>query len=227
MESFQWHREQLLQMQREQEARMLNQDLAGPVAPISDLGVPGNNLQHSFSSQPTSRFTLDSASAEFAASAVINFSQLGANTIKSVGDVEVVKTESVINTNLVTCVGDKNASTSVVSDAAVTIPSSSFISSLSSSTFSVSSLPSSSPFSLITSKPSASPSSPAALQLPHVLVTSSSLPAVPTVSAASLLSASQPVRQLLLPAQLVQQRGTTNGPLTATSILPSPLTQGM
>ncbi|KAK7480951.1 hypothetical protein BaRGS_00027766 [Batillaria attramentaria] len=82
LESFQCHREQLMQMQREQEARLLNQDLAGPSINGNDVGNPGNNLQHSFSSQPTSRFTLDSASAEFAVSAVINASDLSTNAMK-------------------------------------------------------------------------------------------------------------------------------------------------
>ena len=69
MESFQSHREQLLQMQREQQEQLLRQQ-------TSDLDTSFNGLEHSFSSQSSSRFTLDTASAKFAVSAVMNSSQL-------------------------------------------------------------------------------------------------------------------------------------------------------
>ncbi|XP_062566237.1 enhancer of polycomb homolog 1-like [Saccostrea cucullata] len=69
MESFQSHKEQLLQMQRAQQEQLLKQD-------TSDLNNSCNGLEHSFSSQPTSRFTLDSDSAKFAVSAVMNTSQI-------------------------------------------------------------------------------------------------------------------------------------------------------
>lgn len=60
MESFANHQEQLLAMQRQQQEELLKR---------TDL-ESSFDLDHSFSSQPTSRFTLDSASARFAASAV-------------------------------------------------------------------------------------------------------------------------------------------------------------
>lgn len=63
VESFQNHREQLLQMQRQQQEQLLKQE--------TDIDT-SFSLDHSFASQPTSRFTLDSASAQFAASAVCN-----------------------------------------------------------------------------------------------------------------------------------------------------------
>jgi hypothetical protein len=66
IESFQNHQEQLLQMQREQQEQMLRYQ-------TTDLDS-SVDLEHSFSSQPTSRFTLDSATAQFAASAVVNSS---------------------------------------------------------------------------------------------------------------------------------------------------------
>ena len=68
VESFQNHQEQLLQMQQQQQEQLLRQE--------TDLTVESSfDLEHSFSSQPTSRFTLDSASAQFAASAVCNSAQ--------------------------------------------------------------------------------------------------------------------------------------------------------
>ena len=54
-------------MQREQQAELLKQE-------TTDLEI-AIDLEHSFSSQPTSRFTLDSATAQFAASAVCNSAQ--------------------------------------------------------------------------------------------------------------------------------------------------------
>ncbi|KAK6182761.1 hypothetical protein SNE40_010373 [Patella caerulea] len=63
LESFQSHQEQLLQMKREQEEK-LNQ---------MDSSI---NLEHSFSSQPTSRFTLDRASAELAVTAVVKQAEI-------------------------------------------------------------------------------------------------------------------------------------------------------
>ena len=71
VESFESHREQLLQMQRAQQEQLLREE--------TDVVAPGGgatlNLKHSLSSQPTSRFTLDSARAQFAASAVCNSTQ--------------------------------------------------------------------------------------------------------------------------------------------------------
>ncbi|XP_076093763.1 enhancer of polycomb homolog 1-like isoform X2 [Mytilus galloprovincialis] len=70
LESFQSHREQLLQMQRDQEEQLLKQTTCD----FESAGCSG--LDQSFSSQPTSRFMLDSASAKFAVSAVINTTQV-------------------------------------------------------------------------------------------------------------------------------------------------------
>jgi len=70
VESFESHREQLLQMLRAQQEESLREET--DVAPGGSTAL---NLKHSFSSQPTSRFTLDSASAQFAASAVCNSTQ--------------------------------------------------------------------------------------------------------------------------------------------------------
>ena len=72
VDSFESHREQLLQMQRAQQEQLLREE--------TDVAIPGGsgsmlNLKHSLSSQPTSRFTLDSARAQFAASAVCNSAQ--------------------------------------------------------------------------------------------------------------------------------------------------------
>ena len=64
VESFQSHQEALLQMQRQQQEALLRYQSNHPDTSF--------DLDHSFSSQPTSRFTLDSASAQFAASAVRN-----------------------------------------------------------------------------------------------------------------------------------------------------------
>ncbi|XP_021344728.1 uncharacterized serine-rich protein C215.13-like [Mizuhopecten yessoensis] len=74
LESFQSHREQLLQMQRAQEEQLRKHDTL-----ILDSSC-SSELDHSFSSQPTSRFTLDSESAKFAVSAVLNTSQLQSAT---------------------------------------------------------------------------------------------------------------------------------------------------
>lgn len=72
-ESFQIHQEQLIQMQRQQQEEILRQETS-----VLDSSI---NLEHSFSSQPTSRFTLDSATAHFAASAVVNTIPIGANAV--------------------------------------------------------------------------------------------------------------------------------------------------
>ncbi|KAL4229035.1 Glycosyltransferase 64 protein C4 [Mactra antiquata] len=69
MDHFTSHQEQLLQMQREQQEQLLRHQ-------TSDLNTSYTSLEHSFSSQPTSRFTLDTASAKFAVSAVINSTQV-------------------------------------------------------------------------------------------------------------------------------------------------------
>lgn len=96
MESFQSHREQLLQMQREQQEQLLRQQ-------TSDLDTSFNGLEHSFSSQPTSRFTLDTASAKFAVSAVMNSSQLqqqqSATSTSSLNGANSVLTSSISLTN--------------------------------------------------------------------------------------------------------------------------------
>ncbi|KAK3105710.1 hypothetical protein FSP39_003940 [Pinctada imbricata] len=81
LESFQSHKEQLRQMQRNQQEKLLKQE-------STELDVSNNSLEHSFSSQPTSRFTLDSDSAKFAVTAVLNSSQIhdvkpGANITSS------------------------------------------------------------------------------------------------------------------------------------------------
>ena len=65
MESFANHQEQLLAMQRQQQEQLLKH---------TDL-ESSFDLDHSFSSQPTSRFTLDSASARFAASALCTYTK--------------------------------------------------------------------------------------------------------------------------------------------------------
>lgn len=70
LESFQSHREQLLKMQRDQEEQLLKQTTCD----FESAGCSG--LDQSFSSQPTSRFMLDSASAKFAVSAVMNTTQV-------------------------------------------------------------------------------------------------------------------------------------------------------
>lgn len=96
MESFQSHREQLLQMQREQQEQLLRQQ-------TSDLDTSFNGLEHSFSSQPTSRFTLDTASAKFAVSAVMNSSQIqqqqSATSTSSLNGASSVLTSSISLTN--------------------------------------------------------------------------------------------------------------------------------
>lgn len=66
-ESFQSHQEELFEMQRKQLERLKQEELS------SDNSY---NSEHSFTSQPTSRFTLDSASAKFAVSAVLNTSDV-------------------------------------------------------------------------------------------------------------------------------------------------------
>lgn len=70
LESFQSHREQLLQMQRDQEEQLLKQTTCELESAVC------SGLDQSFSSQPTSRFMLDSASAKFAVSAVMNTTQV-------------------------------------------------------------------------------------------------------------------------------------------------------
>ncbi|XP_002741851.1 enhancer of polycomb homolog 1-like [Saccoglossus kowalevskii] len=66
-EQFQTHQEQLVQMQKQQQLEQLKQEKL-----IPDSSV---NLGASFCSQPTSKFTLDSATAHFAVSALINTDQ--------------------------------------------------------------------------------------------------------------------------------------------------------
>lgn len=96
MESFQSHREQLLQMQREQQEQLLRQQ-------TSDLDTSFNGLEHSFSSQPSSRFTLDTASAKFAVSAVMNSSQIqqqeSATSTSSLNGASSILTSSISLTN--------------------------------------------------------------------------------------------------------------------------------
>ena len=69
MDYFTSHQEQLLQMQREQQEQLLRHQTC-------DLNSSFTALDQSFSSQPTSRFTLDTASAKFAVSAVMNSTQV-------------------------------------------------------------------------------------------------------------------------------------------------------
>ena len=69
MDHFTSHQEQLLQMKRDQQEQLLRHETC-------DLDTSYPTLEHSFSSQPTSRFTLDTASAKFAVSAVINSTQV-------------------------------------------------------------------------------------------------------------------------------------------------------
>lgn len=69
MDHFTSHQEQLLQMKREQQEQLLRHQ-------ICDLNSSITSLDQSFSSQPTSRFTLDTASAKFAVSAVMNSTQV-------------------------------------------------------------------------------------------------------------------------------------------------------
>lgn len=69
MDHFTSHQEQLRQMQREQQEQLLRHQSC-------DFDSPFTELEHSFSSQPTSVFTLDTASAKFAVSAVINSTQV-------------------------------------------------------------------------------------------------------------------------------------------------------
>lgn len=63
VESFQSHQEELLEMQRRQMERLRQDDAIG-------------SSEHSLSSQPSSHFTVDSASAQFAVSAVITTTQV-------------------------------------------------------------------------------------------------------------------------------------------------------
>ncbi|KAL3836282.1 hypothetical protein ACJMK2_021719 [Sinanodonta woodiana] len=106
MELFESHREQLLlQMQRQQQEQLLLQDSL-------DLEISYNGLDHSFSSQPTSRFTLDSDSAKFAVSAVISSSQIqhhsatvtsttnGANLSSNSSSISINKSPSVVSSTL-------------------------------------------------------------------------------------------------------------------------------
>lgn len=238
LESFQCHREQLMQMQREQEARLLNQDLVGSGANANDLSHPGNNFQHSFSSQPTSRFTLDSASAEFAVSAVVNTCELSNGVKNGGGDSSVVnasgssytETRTVpatthpiptgSHTSGVRASGD-GVSGSVVSDAAVTITAPTFISSFSSVTSSISSIPLSSSLasSLLAGK------SQVGLSASSTSLHSSQT-VTPSSSATSLLT--PPPRHLLLQTSAAAQRGMSNGPLSgssSTAIPPTTLIQ--
>ncbi|XP_076354805.1 enhancer of polycomb homolog 1-like [Tachypleus tridentatus] len=66
-ESFQNHQEELFEMQRKQLERLKQEELSTEISQCVD---------HSFSSQPTSRFTLDSASVQFAVSALLSVSEV-------------------------------------------------------------------------------------------------------------------------------------------------------
>lgn len=217
-ETYQVHYEQLLQMQRDQETRRLNQDLSSAVVMGDEMGTPNNKVQHSFSSQPTSRFTLDSASAEFAATAVRSTAQLETSVVKSSSEPNFGIVSSL--SNLVTSSANIASVTTVVSDAAVTIPSSSLISSISAVTQSLASLPSSTHSSIMVAKPqiASSASSSVTLSLPQMLVSASStLPSVVSVFTPSLLQ-SHPPRHLLLQTAAGQQLATCNGPITASPV---------
>ncbi|XP_070183396.1 enhancer of polycomb homolog 1-like [Littorina saxatilis] len=216
LELFNCHREQLLEMHREQEARLLNQEVF-TVTPSNQLGSP--DLQRSFSSQPTSRFTLDSASAQFAVSAVIDSSQLetngvlkgseGVNGVGSIGGGGSVPAAGCVNAG-----GDAGqpASIVVVSDAAVTIPSTSLVSSLSSVTSSVALAPvtfSPQP-SIMATKTAGTASAPSAVQSHHTPLSSLTLP----LSTASLLSLS--AHSVSLATQ--NPHVTSNGPVAVSSV---------
>ncbi|XP_076305217.1 enhancer of polycomb homolog 1-like isoform X2 [Tachypleus tridentatus] len=66
-ENFQHHQEDLFEMQRKQLERLKQQELSTEIS---------KNIEHSFSSQPTSHFTLDSASVQFAVSALLTVSEV-------------------------------------------------------------------------------------------------------------------------------------------------------
>lgn len=129
MESFQSHQEQLLQMTRAQQEQLLKQD-------TSDLNNSCNGLEHSFSSQPTSRFTLDSDSAKFAVSAVMNTSQIqnqnartGAISSQTPAAPETPRTpQTVVLTNTVPAAPTTSANVSLLSPTTVLPPISSVIS---------------------------------------------------------------------------------------------------
>ncbi|WAR06166.1 EPC1-like protein [Mya arenaria] len=92
MDHFTSHQEQLRQMQREQQEQLLRHQ-------TSDLDASYPGLEHSFSSQPTSRFTLDTASAKFAVSAVMNSPQVhqqqSATSTASINGASSIVTSSV------------------------------------------------------------------------------------------------------------------------------------
>lgn len=212
LESFNCHREQLMEMHREQEALLLNQDSPSTVAASNHGAGSGNDLQRSFSSQPTSRFTLDSASAQFAVTAVIDSAQLETNVVKG-GEATSANCVSV------TGAGDagQQSGSSVVSDTAVTIPSSSLVSSVSSVTSSITLAPitfSSPPTIMATKAVSWSTASPSAVQSPQTMLVSS--------STSSLLPLSSQPAGL----HAGSHRVVSNGPIPASSIPTSSLIHG-
>ena len=201
-----------MEMHREQEARLLNQDVSSAVAHMNHLGGSGNDLQRSFSSQPTSRFTLDSASAQFAVTAVIDSTQLETNGVKGGEGIPV-------NGVGVTGGGDadQRGSAAVVSDAAVTIPSSSLVSSLSvASSVALAPVTFASHPAIMAAKTVGLPATSSAVQSPQTLLVSSSL------STSSLLSLSSQSSS----HHAGSHRVLSNGPIPTSSIPASSLIHG-
>ena len=203
-----------MEMHREQEARLLNQDFPSSIASSHHVEGSGNDLQRSFSSQPTSRFTLDSASAQFAVTAVIDSAQLETNSVKGGEGTSA-------NCAGVTAGGDadKHSGSSVVSDAAVAIPSSSLISPLSSATSSMALGPvtfSSHPAIMATKAVNLSTTSSPAVQSPQTMFVS------PSLSTSSLLSLSSQTASL----HAGGHRVVSNGPIPVSSIPTSSLIHG-
>ncbi|KAH3705072.1 enhancer of polycomb homolog 1-like [Dreissena polymorpha] len=115
MDYFTSHQEQLLQMQREQQEQLLRHQTC-------DLDSSLTGLEHSFSSQPTSRFTLDTASAKFAVSAVINTAQVqqqhSATSTAAINGASSIATTSVnlLNGPITTITDNQGLSTSPAAD---------------------------------------------------------------------------------------------------------------
>ena len=193
MESFNCHRQQLLAMHRQQEASLFSQDLT--TGAHNSLNGHRSDLRRSFCSQPTSRFTLDSASAQFAVSAVVDSALLDSAHVKQGAGIPV------------SIAGD---SAGVAAATAATTVSTS-VSSSGSATMTISTpvvLPSLAKSVSVTSIPSC-------VQSQQPVLTSSS-----TLSTSSLLSlSSQTSRPLHLhPTGL---RVTPNGPIISSSSMPT------
>ncbi|KAL8608996.1 hypothetical protein ACOMHN_059927 [Nucella lapillus] len=210
-ESYRSHHEQLMAMHMEQEAVRLNQDTAATLSSALPLG---GDLGLSFSSQPTSQFTLDSASAQFAASAVIDVAQLA-----KTADVESV------NHKHVGAAGDAGLTQRAVSVSEPAPPpppgSSSLLSTVPSSS-------SSSTSSLVVSSPVVLSSLPAIMAPKSTTVGLSIVPSTCTVTPKTVLAASSgavSLSALSFPASAVSVmaqatgRRQTNGPLVTTASL--------